>query len=96
MTFVNTGAMPEKIGRDPKTGKPVRNYKTKAAFKRAVAEAPDQVLLYETSLFGGGNVFPTTEAKPGVTYIVVGPDPERDRRWYANLIVNRLGNVKIT
>ena len=88
MSFVNVGA----ISRTDNT-----RFKTKAAFKRACFEDSTQVTIYSTSMFDS---LRTTAAqlaqdKDTRSFTVVGPDPERDRKWYATLTINRLGNIKV-
>lgn len=59
-------------------------YKTKKALKEAVATSADPI-LESTSMFGGiGGPF---SELPDGTYTVVGPDPYKSRKWYANIII---------
>ena len=68
---------------------------TKAALKRDCAADPTKVIFYGTSPMGrqwGGAVAGMPE---DVTLSVTGPDPYKDRRWYAS--VTRKGDkVKVT
>lgn len=59
--------------------------KTKTALKKAVKEDPDSVLFADVGglnkpFYGGLKDIPD-----GVVLTVVGPDPWRDRRWYASV-----------
>lgn len=66
--------------------------KTKSALKVAV-KMNDPVSLEATSMFGneyGGDVY----SAPDGTYYVVGPDPYRERKWYATVVV-RAGQVTV-
>ncbi len=63
----------------------VKNYKpTKKALVEAIIEHPEKVRLTNLSLFGGWSG-PANELPVGYKADVVGPDPERDRKWYATV-----------
>jgi ABC-type histidine transport system ATPase subunit len=94
MSYINCGATTV-------TGE---RFKSKAALKRAMAADPSKVLFYGTAQELGpqlGNVGTVTgnmldEALPvGTTLVLVGPDPERQRNWYGN-VVRKNGVIKIT
>jgi hypothetical protein len=53
------------------------NYPTKKACKESIGKSPRFI---ETSLFG-------LEYKGDGKYTVVGPDPYRNRKWYAQVVV---------
>lgn len=58
---------------------------TKKALREAIVNDPTSVSLEGTSMFGdeyGGKIIYMPEGK---TVYIVGPDPYRTRRWYANL-----------
>ena len=63
----------------------------RAASKKALREAdPATVELEATSAFGNEYGGPLSDAPHG-KYNVVGPDPYRDRRWYATITVDAKG-----
>ena len=55
----------------------LRGFQTKRELKEAVGKRPKFI---ETSVFGA-------EYKGAGTYVVVGPDPYRSRKWYAEITV---------
>jgi hypothetical protein len=65
---------------------------TKAALKRAIAENPDNVVVYGTSDFS-----PFTGSADnlviGTRYSVVGPNPDTSRKWYATIEKLPNGNI---
>jgi hypothetical protein len=65
--------------------------KSKKAVKEAVA-AGLHVSLEATSFFGNEYDGPVTSAPSG-TYFIVGPDPQRARNFFGQIIVN---NGKVT
>lgn len=86
MSYINVGATDE-FG---------RFFPTKAALKRAMAADPGKVTFYGTAQtlgpeLGGAGTVDGNHVPEGVTLVVVGPDPERSRKWYGN--VTRKGNV---
>jgi hypothetical protein len=76
--------------------------KTKAELKRTLKATPSAVVFDTT-----GN-FPNAEEKVVVSDLgnrphhadeawqIVGPDPFTDRKWYATVRTNRLGNLVVT
>lgn len=76
MAFVNVGAKTREG----------RRFKTKAALRRALDDAPSEVLFDITELRDAppedicGDSIPT-----GMRLVVVGPDPYNRRVWYANV-----------
>ena len=65
---------------------------TKKALRETVA-AGEWVALEATSMFGDEYGGPLDDAPDG-TYTVVGPDPHRDRKWYAT-ITKRDGKITV-
>jgi hypothetical protein len=61
--------------------------RTKKLFKENVKAEPDTVQVYGTDLF---HVLPPTRvsALGDGKYTVVGPDPGRERKWYATITVS--------
>ena len=53
----------------------IYGYKTKKELKAGIGKIPGFI---ETSMFG-------TEYKGDGKYTIVGPDPYRDRKWYATI-----------
>lgn len=71
-----------------------RKHASKAALRRDIAErGADRVGVYSTSLFGNESAANVGELPDGA--IIVGPDPERDRRWYASVKRGKDGSLKI-
>jgi hypothetical protein len=76
------------------------SFKSKAALKRAL-KAGERVTLYTTGNFP--NAEETVRAhdlgnrpnKASEAWSVVGPDPFTDRKWYATVTVNHLGNLVV-
>jgi hypothetical protein len=60
--------------------------RTKKAFKNGVEAEPERVILYPTSLFTQFEDASADKLEDG-DYTVVGPWPERERKWYATLTV---------
>lgn len=61
-------------------------YPTKKACKECIGQEPKFI---ETSMFGN-------EYHGDGTYAVVGPDPERNRKWYAEVTVQNGVIKKVT
>lgn len=59
---------------------------SKKAFKEAVAADPTACFLQATSWFGNEYDGPVSGA-PNGTYYFVGPDPERNRKYFGQVIV---------
>jgi ABC-type histidine transport system ATPase subunit len=75
-------------------------FKTKAALKRALAEDPSKVTFYGTAQalgpeLGGAGTIDGNHVPEGVTLVVVGPDPKRQRNWYGNVKIVK-GVTKVT
>jgi hypothetical protein len=71
------------------------DFKTKKAFKEAVANDPKSFRLFDTSLFDpepdhNGETLPI-----GKRFEVVGPNVYRDRRWYATIEKKADGTVTV-
>lgn len=85
MSFINVGA---------REGLVRLNVPTKKRLKELVAANDSSLTFYGTSPFTPFNGT-LADLDEGVTLSVVGPDPERDRRWYAS--VKRVnGKIKVT
>jgi len=76
--------------------------KTKAELKRTLKATPQAVIFYTTSNFPreeervlasdlGNRPQHADEA-----WQIVGPDPFHDRKWYATVRTNRLGNLVVS
>ncbi len=73
-----------------------RRIKTKKQLKDMLRLAPDCVLFDTTSLIGKGPGTYTPRTIPeGVKLSVIGPDPYRERKWYATVSRNADGTVKV-
>jgi hypothetical protein len=59
-----------------------RNFKSKKALKEAIA-AGQTVYFTDTSAFSNRGTIGVAELRAGD--MVVGPDPYRQRNWYANI-----------
>lgn len=73
-------------------------FASKKALKEAIAEqGADKIGIYGTSMFGNETARTIADlAQAGDTAaVIVGPDVERDRRWYANVITKKDGTVTI-
>jgi len=85
MAFIEVKAM-------DKSGRP---FASKAAMKRAY-EADVKGVTFESVQGLGPKFYGTTEnLPPNVVLVVVGPDPERSRKWYGNVKWHK-GAIKIT
>jgi hypothetical protein len=62
-----------------RTGK---NFASKAALRRALV-AGDPITFRGTDLFNHGRHYGIGDITPAD--VIVGPDPERNRAWYANI-----------
>lgn len=67
--------------------------KTKKALREAIEADPSSVTLQATSVFGNEYDGPLSRASDG-TYYIVGPDPYRERKWYATIIKSN-GTLKV-
>jgi len=67
-------------------------FPSKKALRETVA-AGEWVALEATSIFGDEYGGPLDDAPDG-TYTVVGPDPYRNRKWYAS-ITKRDGKITV-
>jgi hypothetical protein len=78
----------------------VEGHKTKASLKKAVKENPDEVFFYDTAAVPGmspgftGRI--TALPKNGTKLTVVGPNPYRERKWYATIEWNSKGVLVCT
>lgn len=59
-----------------------KSLKTKKALREAVASGQDP-FVFDTSMFGNRGTIPVSQLQS--SDVIVGPDVERDRRWYANV-----------
>jgi hypothetical protein len=71
-----------------------QNFKTKAELKRAIA-AHDAVQLYDTSWPAAAARMWARELTQDLEWIVIGPDPYHDRKWYATVKRNSKGNLTV-
>lgn len=70
--------------------------KSKKAVRTAVLAGEEVVLVKTWSYFGQTPYQgPVSQAPPG-QYPIVGPDPERDRRFYGTVTVHPNGGVVVT
>lgn len=81
--YINTGAYVQ--GKRPAT---------KKALREAVA-AGLAVIFDSTSPFADGKGCTPSTIPAGTKLSVVGPDPYRDRKWYATVTVSANGTVKV-
>ena len=68
---------------------------TKKQLKEAVRDIPDKVYLYTTSMFNGWSGR-AVDLPDGMQFNVVGPDPERSRKWYATVKKKADGTLVVT
>ena len=70
--------------------------KTKKALREALKFNPALVTFDKTSPFDlPGTDIRGSEIPDGIVLSVVGPDPYRDRRWYASVSKSTDGTVKV-
>lgn len=69
-------------------------YKTMKALREGLA-AGHKIRLFGTSPFGPQYEGPPQEMPKDMEFIVVGPDPYNDRRWYASVKWNKKGVVSV-
>lgn len=64
-----------------------QNFRSKKSFREAVAADPDDVILYCYDLMGtyAGRTFRANEMPEGQLFTVPGPDPQKNRAWFANI-----------
>lgn len=75
-------------------GAPVRR---KGDLRRLVAEDPSQVVFLNTSAYGDKTPITMAQIPEGHYLIVVGPDPYNDRKWYAQVRLNKqTGKVTVS
>lgn len=70
--------------------------KTKKALKEAVAADPERVRFRDTSHPPMRSSFPVNTLEEGSCLTIVGPDPATNRKWYANIMRDSSGNLKVT
>ena len=66
-----------------------RFVQTKKALRHALLNEPERVRFFQTSVYGPTEVpyaFGVEDIKPDWNLTVVGPDPSRNRRWYASVV----------
>lgn len=61
------------------------NFASKKAFREAMKNEPENVTFTGTSIFDPDTQFSGVECRNHEPLIVVGPDPYRNRKWYANV-----------
>ena len=92
-TYINAGAI-DKMTR--------KRIKTKAALKRLLKVEPQNVIFDTTSEFPNAEyeqVASDLGNRPhhaDEAWSIVGPDPYSDRKWYATVRTNRLGNLVVS
>lgn len=71
-------------------------FASKKAFAEAVkSRGADKVGVYGTSAFGNETAV-TVDQLADTSAVIVGPNVETDRRWYANVKTNKkTGEIKI-
>ena len=82
MSYLNTGAMVTESG---------LRVASKKRLKEMIKADPRSVTFDPTSMFDNQAHFDGASIPAGVTLSVVGPDPQRDRRWYATVEVTSKG-----
>lgn len=75
-------------------GRDGQRIRTKTQLKAELADAPEVVYFDATGMFAGTNGYSGHVIPVGLKLSVVGPDPYRDRRWYAT--VTRAADGKVT
>jgi hypothetical protein len=65
------------------------HFATKKAFRETVASQPDSVRFVDSSFFSNRGMVKISDLSP--SDVIVGPDAERDRSWYANVKVTSKG-----
>jgi hypothetical protein len=68
--------------------------KTKKALRDAIKGDPRSVSLYDLNMIGNKGTRRADEIVEGEKVSVVGPDAERDRKWYATVVMSN-GKVKL-
>jgi hypothetical protein len=73
-----------------------RKFPSKKAFREFVAEqGADKVTVFDTSMFDNKGTV-TVDTLADTSAVIVGPDVNNDRRWYANVKIDKkTGAVKI-
>jgi hypothetical protein len=68
---------------------------SKKALKEAVKADATKVRFYGTAAFGPGFDGTAADIPAGHILVVVGPDPYRSRKWYANVARKPDGSVTV-
>lgn len=68
---------------------------TKKRLKEIVRDGAELLIFYSTSPMGPQFNGRITELDENTTLLVVGPDPDTSRKWYANITHNEKG-FKVT
>ena len=84
--YVNTGTNYATDGSD---------VPTKKALKEALAASPASVVFYETSAVPMPILINGSELVEGVKYSVTGPNPYKNRKWYATVELTG-GKIKVS
>lgn len=72
-----------------------KNFPTKKSLKEAIA-AGAAVTFTDTSLFSDRGTFTADQVVPAYD-VIVGPDPERNRKWYASITKDpKTGALKVS
>lgn len=85
-SFLNVGAM---------YNNPKQDVPTKTELKRALQSDAASVLFYTTSAFDGDKVLKGTELDHTVKYVVAGPNPYKNRKWFATVEFGHTGRIVV-
>jgi hypothetical protein len=73
----------------------VERFGTKKALKDAVSTRGATVIMVrDTSMFNNRGIIPVSDLA-GSSAVIVGPDVNTDRRWYANVKISKSGVITI-
>lgn len=72
------------------------DFRSKKAFREAVAADPSRVELYDTSYVGARDPIVAANLPEDLVWHVTGPNPYTSRKWYANVSRNAKGQVKVS
>ena len=74
----------------------VERFKSKKALKEAVeSRGANAVRIYGTSAFGDETATTVAGLAGNSRAVIVGPDVNYDRRWYANVTVKKDGTITV-
>ncbi len=69
---------------------------TKKALKDAIAANPAKVYFYPTSEFNATIPGTLDIMEKGVKYSVTGPNPYKNRKWYATVEITQSGAIRVS